>query len=86
MDLGKKEKKKPWWLPNYYFNPPERRPGEGNNYSFGDFPVRVCPECDMAWEYGLVGKKRIPVYYDDFPIYKLKENTCPKCKDKQKKE
>ena len=40
----------------------------------------------MAWEYGLVGKKRIPVYYDDFPIYKLKENTCPRCKDKQKKE
>jgi len=82
LDLGKKDKKKIWWLPNYYFNPPDKLPGEVNNYSFGDFSVTLCPECDTAWEYGLIGKKRIPVYYDDFPTYKLKPLLCPKCEEK----
>ena len=86
MNLGKKGKKRTWGLPNYYFNPPDKTAGEVNNYSFGKFPVTVCPKCETAWEYGLVGKKRIPVYYDDFPIFKLKKIECPKCKDKNKKE
>ena len=86
MNLGKKGKKRTWWLPNYYFSPPDKTAGEVNNYSFGKFPVTVCPKCETAWEYGLVGKKRIPVYYDDFPIFKLKKIECPKCKDKNKKE
>ena len=82
MNLGKKGKKKIWWLPNYYFTPPERLPGEVNNYNYGEFSVAACPECSLAWEIGLIGKKRIPVYYDDFPRYKLKESLCPKCKEK----
>ena len=81
MYLGKKKKKRTWWLPNYYFNPPEKQPGEVNNYSYGDFSVTMCPRCEKAWERGLVGKKRVPVYYDDFPTWKLKEETCPSCKD-----
>ena len=82
MNLGKKDKKRTWWIPNYYFKPPEKTPGEVNNYSYGDFPVAMCPECETAWEYGLIGKKRVPVYYDDFPTYKLKEVECPKCEGK----
>ena len=82
MNLGKKDKKRTWWIPNYYFNPPDKTPGEVNNYSYGDFPVSMCPECETAWEYGLIGKKRVPVYYDDFPTYKLKEVECPKCEGK----
>ena len=82
MNLGKKGKKRTWWLPSYYFNPPEKKAGEVNNYSFGKFPVTVCPRCETAWEYGLVGKKRIPVYYDDFPIFKLKQAKCPNCEKK----
>ena len=80
--MGKKKKKKTWWLPDYYFNPPEKRPGEINNYSYGEFSVMMCPECEMAWEYGLVGKKRVPIYYNDFPTFKLKEHTCPNCEAK----
>ena len=80
--MGKKKKKRIWWLPDYYFNPPEKQPGEVNNYSYGDFSVMLCPACKKAWELGLVGKKRIPVYYDDFPTWKLKEETCPSCKGK----
>ena len=83
MNLSKKDKKKIWWLPNYYFNPPEKKSGEVNNYSYGDFSVSACPECGTAWERGLVGKKRIPVYYDDFPTYKLKQKTCPRCEEKK---
>jgi len=79
--LGKKKKKRTWWLPDYYFNPPAKQPGEVNNYSYGEFSVTMCPECEKAWELGLVGKKRIPVYYDDFPTWKLKEETCPSCKE-----
>ena len=86
MYLEKKNKKRTWWLPSYYFNPPEKRAGEVNNYSYGDFSVTKCPKCEMAWEYGLVGKTRIPIYYDDFPIYRLKEIKCPNCKDKHNKE
>ena len=82
MNLGKNNKKRIWWLPNYYFNPPEKKAGEVNNYSYGDFPVMMCPKCDTAWEYGRVGKKRAPVYYDEFPTYKLKELKCPKCEGK----
>jgi len=82
LNLGKKDKKRIWWIPNYYFSPPDKTPGEVNNYSYGDFSVAMCPECETAWEYGLIGKKRVPVYYDDFPIYKLKEVECPKCKEK----
>ena len=82
MNLSKKDKKKIWWLPNYYFNPPEKKSGEVNNYSYGDFSVSACPECGTAWERGLIGKKRIPVYYDDFPTYKLKQKTCPRCEEK----
>ena len=86
--MGKKKKKRTWWLPNYHFNPPAKRPGEVNNYNYGDFSVRMCPRCEKAWEFGLVGKKRVPVYYDDFPKWKLKEAYCPGCKDynKQTKE
>lgn len=83
MNLSKKDKKKIWWLPNYYFNPPEKKSGEVNNYSYGDFSVSACPECGTAWERGLIGKKRIPVYYDDFPTYKLKQKTCPRCEEKK---
>ena len=83
MNLGKKDKKRIWWIPNYYFSPPDKIPGEVNNYSYGDFSVAMCPECETAWEYGLIGKKRVPVYYDDFPIYKLKAVECPKCKGKK---
>jgi len=82
LNLGKKDKKRIWWIPNYYFSPPDKTPGEVNNYSYGDFSVAMCPECETAWEYGLIGKKRVPVYYDDFPIYKLKAVECPKCKEK----
>jgi len=80
--LGKKKKKRIWWLPEYYFNPPEKQPGEVNNYTYGDFSVTMCPACKKAWELGLVGKKRIPVYYDDFPTLNLKEETCPSCEVK----
>ena len=83
MNLSKKDKKKIWWLPNYYFNPPGKKSGEVNNYSYGDFSVSACPECGTAWERGLIGKKRIPVYYDDFPTYKLKQKTCPRCEEKK---
>ena len=83
MNLGKKDEKRIWWIPNYYFSPPEKTPGEVNNYSYGDFSVAMCPECETAWEYGLIGKKRVPVYYDDFPIYKLKVVECPKCEGKK---
>ena len=79
--MGKKNKKRIWWLPDYYFNPPEKQPGEVNNYSYGDFSVTMCPKCEKAWERGLVGKKRVPVYYDDFPVWKLKEKNCPNCED-----
>ena len=82
MYLGKKKKKNIWWLPDYYFTPPARQPGEVNNYNFGDFSVTMCPKCEMAWEYGLVGKKRIPIYYDDFPTFKLKDTICPRCEEK----
>ena len=82
MNLGKKDKKRTWWIPNYYFTPRDKTPGEGNNYSYGDFPVSMCPKCGTAWEYGLIGKKRVPVYYDDFPTYKLKEIRCPRCEEK----
>jgi hypothetical protein len=80
--LGKKKKKRIWWLPDYYFNPPDKQPGEVNNYAYGDFSVTMCPSCRKAWELGLVGKKRIPVYYEDFPTLNLKEETCPGCKEK----
>ena len=79
MYLKKKKKKKIWWLPDYYFNPKVQKPGEIDSYKSGDFPVYHCPKCNKAWEYGLVGKKRIPVYYDEFPTYKLKHNACPNC-------
>ena len=82
--MGKKKKKRTWWLPEYYFNPPDKQPGEVNNYSYGDFSVTMCSGCKKAWELGLVGKKRIPVYYDDFPAWKLKEDTCPSCMDNNK--
>jgi len=82
LNLGKKDKKRIWWIPNYYFSPPDKTPGEVNNYSYGDFSVAMCPECETAWEYGLIGKKRVPVYYDDFPKWKLKETECPSCKEK----
>ena len=82
MNLGKKGEKRTWWIPNYYFSPPDKAPGEVNNYSYGDFSVAMCPECETAWEYGLIGKKRVPVYYDDFPTYKLKEVKCPRCEEK----
>ena len=85
MNLGKKGEKRIWWIPNYYFSPPDKIPGEVNNYSYGNFSVAMCPECETAWEYGLIGKKRVPVYYDDFPIYKLKEVKCPKCKGKDER-
>ena len=85
MNLGKKGEKRIWWIPNYYFSPPDKIPGEVNNYSYGDFSVAMCPECETAWEYGLIGKKRVPVYYDDFPIFKLKEVKCPKCKGKDER-
>ena len=85
MNLGKKDKKRIWWIPNYYFSPPDKIPGEVNNYSYGDFSVAMCPECETAWEYGLIGKKRVPVYYTDFPAYKLKEVKCPKCKGKDER-
>ena len=85
MNLGKKGEKRIWWIPNYYFSPPDKTPGEVNNYSYGDFSVAMCPECETAWEYGLIGKKRVPVYYDDFPIFKLKEVKCPKCKGKDER-
>ncbi len=81
MNLGKKGKKKIWWLPSYYFNPPGKIPSEVNNYSYGEFSVVLCPSCNTAWERGLVGKKRIPVYYDDFPTYRLKQKKCPRCKE-----
>ena len=83
MNLGKNGKKRIWWIPNYYFSPPDKIPGEVNNYSYGDFSVAMCPECETAWEYGLIGKKRVPVYYDDFPTYKLKETKCPRCEGKK---
>ena len=82
MYLGKKKKKRIWWLPDYYFNPPEKQPGEVNNYNYGDFSVEYCPKCKKSWEYGAVGKKRIPVYYDDFPILNLKKTKCPNCEEK----
>jgi len=85
LNLGKKGEKRIWWIPNYYFSPPDKIPGEVNNYSYGNFSVAMCPECETAWEYGLIGKKRVPVYYDDFPIYKLKEVKCPKCKGKDER-
>ena len=85
MNLGKKGEKRIWWIPNYYFSPPDKIPGEVNNYSYGEFSVAMCPECETAWEYGLIGKKRVPVYYDDFPIFKLKEVKCPKCKGKDER-
>ena len=85
MNLGKKGEKRIWWIPNYYFSPPDKIPGEVNNYSYGNFSVAMCPDCETAWEYGLIGKKRVPVYYDDFPIYKLKEVKCPKCKGKDER-
>ena len=82
MNLGKKGKKKTWWLPNYYFNPPAKKAGEVNNSSYGRFSVMICPECNYAWEIGLIGKKRCAVYYDDFPSYKLEKVQCPNCEDK----
>ena len=42
----------------------------------------MCPECMCVWEYGLIGKRRSPIYYDDFPTYKLEESKCPRCKEK----
>jgi len=80
--LGKKKEKKPWWLPNYYFTPQEKQPGEVNNYKYGVFSVSRCPECEHAWEYGVVGKRRVPIYHEDFPTYKLKEKICPQCEGK----
>jgi len=77
--LGKKKKKKIWWLPSYHFTPQEKQPGEVNNYKYGDFSVTMCTKCEKAWEYGLVGKKRVPIYYDDFPTFKLKDKDCPAC-------
>ena len=85
MNLGKKGEKRIWWIPNYYFSPPDKIPGEVNNYSYGNFSVAMCPECETAWEYGLIGKKRVPVYYNEFPTYKLKEVKCPKCKGKDER-
>ena len=85
MNLGKKGEKRIWWIPNYYFSPPDKTPGEVNNYNYGDFSVAMCPECKTAWEYGLIGKKRVPVYYNEFPTYKLKEVKCPKCKGKDER-
>ena len=82
MFLGKKKKKKPWWLPDYYFTPQDKRPGEVNNYKYGDFSVYRCPECEQAWEFGLIGKKRVPIYHDEFPKYKLQKITCPDCEKK----
>ena len=79
MNLGKEKKKKAWWLPDYYFKTRNKIAGEINNSSYGDFSVMICPECNNAWEFGFIGKKRSPVYYDDFPTYKLKKNKCPKC-------
>jgi hypothetical protein len=72
-------KKKPWWIADYYIKPPDKYLGEINNYNYGAFSVTLCPDCKMPWEYDTVGKKRIPVYYNDFPSYKLEENTCPQC-------
>jgi len=80
--LGKRKKKKTWWLPDYYFTPKEKQPGEVNNYKYGVFSVSKCPECGQAWEYGMVGKKRVSVYYQEFPKYKLKHKLCPECEDK----
>ena len=82
MYLGKKKDKKPWWLPDYYVIPPKKQAGEVNNYNLGRFSVMVCHKCDKAWEYGIIGKRRVPVYYDDFPTYKLKEIRCPRCEEK----
>ena len=82
MYLGKKKKKKIWWLPDYYFNPSDRQPGEGNNYNYGVFSVFKCPKCDLAWEYGLIGKKRVPIHYNNFPTYGLKNKLCPMCEEK----
>jgi len=79
----KKKNKNIWWIPSYHFSPQEKTPGEVNNYSYGNFSVLLCPVCDFVWEYGLVGKKRTPIYYDDFPRYKLKEVKCPSCKEKK---
>ena len=83
MNLAKKRKKITWWLPDYYYNPPDKRPGEVNHYNYRSFPVNMCPKCGTAWELGLVGKKRLPIYYDDFPTFKLKEVECSKCKNKK---
>lgn len=80
MYLGKKKDKKPWWLPDYYVIPPKKLPGEVNNYNLGRFSVMVCPKCDMAWEYGIIGKRRVPIYYEDFPKYNLEVKTCQDCK------
>jgi hypothetical protein len=81
--LKNNKKKKIWWLPNYYFTPSDKQPGEVNNYKYGEFSVAKCPECDGAWEYGVIGKKRIPIYHNEFPTYKLKNKVCPNCKNKE---
>ncbi len=81
MAKKKKKKKKIWWVPDYYFTPPAKLPGEVNNYNYGVFPVMKCPECNLAWEYGLIGKKRTPIHYNDFPLRSLKETICPGCKE-----
>ena len=83
LNLKNKKEKNIWWIPSYYFSLQEKTPGEVNNYSYGNFSVALCSKCNFAWELSLVGKKRIPVYYDNFPRYKLKKVKCPSCKEKE---
>ena len=77
-----KKKKKIWWVPDYYFTPQDKQPGEVNNYRYGDFSVFNCPKCERPWEYGTIGKKRAPIYHGEFPKYKLVNKTCPDCEEK----
>ena len=55
---------------------------EDTDISRKEFPVRVCPECDIIWESGYDHslRRRARTIYKEFPRYGLKRERCVECK------
>lgn len=67
------EKDMPWYIK-------EMKPYKPNDQRvWTKIKVKLCPECNDCWEYDRYSRERIFVY-DEFPKYKLKKETCVRCK------
>ena len=53
------------------------------NTTHSSFRVRFCNSCRKAHEKSIENNKQIINYYDDFTTYRLKRETCGRCRDEK---